>query len=419
VANFLHLGGRYGNNLARAVSPVFSVSPGSDANFPTTALYDSIQDLIWKASANTALALVFDQNLIAGGNLDTWPLVSPWFTTLTGTATVTQTSVGGEVVTGSAAKLTAGSGTAILAYPLTVVAGETLSVSLALRGDGANAARVQLYNRQSGHYWTGSAWQLSPTFVTQGSIPRTSAAYTTTTISALVETFLTCGTETPTVELRLASSAAAGIAYFDNVFAWPTATFLGVMAHNIDPVTALQWSSSTDGVTPHVRSTPTIVRPSLWSVEVASGGQGERYQHIVFQNPNGETPWIGELVLGQHLALARGPNYPLQTTLTFPQLRSYAASGAKRSAPLSLSERRSLQLSFRYGPKAEYQEARDRIFRATLGGHYPSVIVPDDSDAEVVMFGYIAPAWPVTQPFLNLWEADLVFEEEPHPVLTA
>jgi hypothetical protein len=433
MANLLHLGGRYMNNLARAVSPIFSLTPGSDANFPNTALYDSIQDVIWKASANTALAIVVDQNLIPGGNLDTWsaglpspltgPTAGPWFTILTGTATALQTSVAGEVVTGSAVKLTAGTGVAMLAIPLIVRAGETLTVTLALRGDGGNNARVQVYNRHSGNYFNGvSTWSSSSaTFVTAVNIPTSGAAYVTGTFTIPVESFLACGTETPTIELRLASSSAAGIAYFDNVFVWPSSTFLGVFGHNIDPGASLAWYGSQDGAATTLRTTPPPYKPSFYASD--AGGQSTvRYQHLVAANTNAGsgTPWMGELVLGQHLALARQANYPIQVTQQFPQLRSYSASGAKRSAPLSLYERRSLQLVFRYGPKSEYQEARDRIFRATMGGHYPSVIVPDDTDPEHVQFGYMSMPWgPVSQWIVNLWDAPLFHEEEPHPIITA
>jgi hypothetical protein len=122
-------------------------------------------------------------------------------------------------------------------------------------------------------------------------------------------------------------------------------------------------------------------------------------------------------VLGQSVTLLRNQEYGWRTAFMDPQLRDETDAGEMRASLLTEGQRRRLELSFQYNTTASMQEARDTIVRLTRNGAYPCVIVPDDSNAEVVIFGKLSnpdQTWSVDQDFLAHWSGSrMVFEESP------
>jgi hypothetical protein len=428
----LHLGGPLFNNVGRAAVPIFSVAPGADSRFPTTRLYDNFQHLIFQFSSNSSTpSIVVDQNFVVGGNMETLSAGVPtavgtggaWFKTTTGTATVAATVVAGEFQSGvQAVKITSGSGQGMLAVPILARANEVFRVSLGLRGDGVNAAMVQIYNRHNGKYYDGAAWQASAATTAATRVTNT---YATVTIDVATEVYGAVLTDVMTLEIRLLSTNAAGIAYFDNVFAWPKASFFSIHGHNIDLTGIWSWLDSDDGVTTGTaRGFFSLVKPSTYAVD-AGGGSLKRYQHLSGSAASASTPWIGEIVIGQADTMTRDPNNGWQMEMSVEQVRLTTGIGTKRGVllgpPVMGYERRPFRMKFFYTSASDYQQAQDYVFRRTMGGHYPSVWVPDTNHpTKDCRFGYILDSWgPINRPLTGMWEAGFDFAEEPFPLVTA
>ena len=69
-----------------------------------------------------------------------------------------------------------------------------------------------------------------------------------------------------------------------------------------------------------------------------------------------------------------------------------------------------------YSTQAEYKELRDTLYRLHQGGQYPVVLIPMDTEVDVVL-AVPAQDVEVRRDFLAVWSADMVFEELPHPIV--
>lgn len=408
-------GGQLVNNFGRGIA---TSSPAADPLYPLSALGDGDAGSPFRfGSLGFDPYIQIDTDYMLGsGDFEIWPGPDGWTQLNTGTGAITQeTSI---VANGaSAARLAAGTGTAVMYKDIQVPAGQTMQVWCVLYGGGAPAAnvRVQVQNLQTYQWLTGAgAWQASETEVAS----KNTTGYFATNLAFTVQSLLACGQDVVTIRIIVRNDVATSVGYADFLRLIPGVDFASVHGHNIDPgnvVTLVSDDSSTFG-TAVTRATFTKARPSFYAVLGAIVyARFWRIKIVGINAPASGAIYIGEPVLAQQLGLARGSNFPIRTDWQMPQARMRSASRRQYVYNWSRDHLRTVTFPFSYRNLAQHQEARDEIVRRTAGGLYPITIVPLDDDPETVIFGRIQGDWSSSQAQLNVREADLIIEEDPFP----
>lgn len=413
MANALWTGGPRLNLLSRANA----ITPSdSDATLgATTALYDGITSspAFKFGSRGADRAIVADLDALAGaGAFDSWSAGVPvGWTKLADTLTQENTI---KVAGASALKCTNGG-----AVTKTFVAktGEWRNHSGWLRGDGTanGVARVRIQNLQTFKYLqTDGTWATaSADILTQQS----ASGYTSATFTYQVESFLTCAAQDSVTLQVTYICSGSGSAYFDSMIDVPGVNLGAVFSHNIDPgiVPTLYWSDDNSAFTS--AGTATVYAPSFY-IALASILY-HRYWRMSFIGTNSSqtgTIQLSEYVLGQTIALRKGPHY-FQTEIVPTSTRVSQIPGHIWVTQLGSYDPRVLSLKFLLAdsaaPSAIYQEHRDELLRRVRMGVYDCVFIPLDSDAEVCVFGKIGDRKTFSQIDIAIWDADAVVLEQP------
>jgi hypothetical protein len=236
------------------------------------------------------------------------------------------------------------------------------------------------------------------------------------------------GRATVGVQIVAAGAANGQTFYWDEILIVPGINFVSVHGHNIQPsgliVTettgASYWHAPTSaaGGVPQfavgTRQTPYGYASSMWyepfptivCVPTGVWGSGVTRQ---------EVPYIGELVVGQALELARNPDYPFTIEYIEPNARMSAANGAQWVLPRGSWPTRKVTMSFAYGTDAQYQEARDQLYTMSRGGAYPLVLLPTETDSGEAIFGRLEDVTTFRRDSFAQRMAEFIVVEEPFP----
>jgi len=411
---------------ARAIT----LSPGVDATLPVSRLYDGYADSVCRQSANSANpSVVVDLAMLDSsggdnGNLDAWAAGVPtsWSVTATGGGSVAQTSVGGEVRTGSAAKLNKGAGTASLLKTYRVRAGQRLTVEAYVRIAAAGNIGLQLYNPVTKKYLTsGGAWQTAQAY---WATEAASAVYVQKTVPFTVEDFAANQSAITYLELSVVATAGAGgsdFAFVDDAFIWPTWNALVVAGHNIDAGMVTEARSSTDnfGASNVLEATMAMRQPAFHSYLAAPSSK--RWAKLAMtgtQSTQAGAVYAGELAVTYlETALSSG-SYEWELQFMDEQVRNTSQTGKVTAMPLMTDARRILRMSFKPRSDAAYREMRDDIVRRSRGGQWPLIIAPIDGE-DIVIHGRLDSSWRVVRLFLSQWGDDLTVSESPLPLVTS
>lgn len=411
---------------ARAIT----LSPGVDGNFPAVRLYDGYADgvCLWSANAANPYALVdlamLDSSGADNGNLDAWAggLPSGWAVTATGGGSVVQTSVAGEMRSGSAAKLNKGAGTASLLKTYRVRSGQRLTIEAYVRIAVGGNIGLQVYNPVTKKYLTsGGAWQTAQAY---WATEAASAVYVQKTIPFTVEDFAANQSAVTYLELSVVATAGAGgsdFAFVDDAFLWPTWNAVVVAGHNIEPGLVTEARSSTDnfGASNVLEATMSVRQPAFHSY--LSTPSTKRYVKLLMtgtQSAQAGAVYAGELVVTYLEAALSFGQYDWELQFMDEQVRNTSRAGKVFATPLMTDARRLLRMSFKPRNDAAYREMRDDIVRRSRGGQWPLVIVPTDGE-DIVIHGRMDSSWRVIRHFLNQWEDDLTVSESPLPLVTS
>jgi hypothetical protein len=407
---------------ARAIT----LSPGVDAIFPTSRLYDGYSDAVCRMSANAAnpsvvvdLAML-DANGADNGNLDTWSggLPTSWTIVTTGTGAVTQEAV--LVRSGSAMKLVKGTGTAKGIKTYRVRSGQRLTFELYARLVSAGGVgSFQLYNPVTKKYWTGAAWQTAQAYwSTEGG-----TAYAQKTTEVTVEDFVANQAAITYLELTCDDTSTNGL-LVEDVYVWPTWNAIVVAGHNIEPGMVTEARSSTDnfGASNVLEATMTVRRPSFYSY--LSTPSTKRWAKLALtgtQSAQGGAVYISELAVTYMETATVGPSDGMKVKYIPDQVRNSSQSGVVRAQKQS-DERRALQMTFdRVDPiyTTEAQEARDEILRRADFGVWPIIIAPLNALTDLVVHGRVTNAWEIVLLFNSVWQDDIYIEENPFGRVTS
>lgn len=423
----LVLSGAY-RNLFKSFPPTASVA--ADSVMPLSFAYDGDPGTPFRFGSNPGdVYLQGDLDLLAGlGRFEgTWSGGTPPGFTETNelNGTVTEETTGANVQEGSKSArfsvLDVGD-VARLEKDVTVVAGWWMALTLYAKNlSGSATLKVRIQNLFTEKYLTtGMAWSASA----QDALSTTvTGSFTQKTITFQVENFLAhLLAETATLRVQIYTTVAtAGVHEIavDSIYLIAGLDFASLHGHNLAPSVALELRSSSDPVTPFssnntLEATITKARPSCFAKLGAR--VYKRWWRMRF---NGANPsalgnvGLCEAVLGQARVLTQSQNYPLNTRLRMPQLRTETPAGREEVFRWGAEELIDATLRFSYKDLASYQEARDEIVRRSLMGAEMMILVPKDDDPEVCILGRVGNAIDAMEAFLNLRDAEIAVASMP------
>jgi hypothetical protein len=391
-----YLVGRYANHLTRLPAGNIAVS-SAHPEHPKDGLFDGRAIRPWRAvgAGTTYEYVTVDLNLNDNTGLEMWVGGVPagWSKATSGTGTVAETTVPGQAVSGSAARLGGGtSGVAILYRVFTAVSGEYMTLFGSMRGDGSVPARCRVYNTKTKNYLQpgGASWARTPSDL----FTESGASHVAKTVDFRVEPFSTTQSDTTLIRVELIVTGN-GFGYFDNWTWFPHVDFCGVFGHNLpaDLTANYNLNRSSDGYVAHEAHVADMhahqpsfytVLPtrlsSRWVRFLAFGGAGEGgFVHA---------PGIGELVIGQTRTFNRGPDHasrvPHELSADRAQARAETAAGDEYVFSRSSRERRTLRLPYS-GSDAFMANFLDEIHHRSENGEHPLVVVRDESLPDVIL----------------------------------
>lgn len=407
-----------GNLLARGTTTLATGT--TDSNYPLTNIYDGIPGTPWRAgAAASTFRIKVDGNLVGNGGLETWSdatTAGTWTESNTGTGAGVARE-GTTVNSGTyAALFTAGTGTpgASLYQDITVRSGEQISVSVALRGDGTGTMRASLRNLTTGYYLTTSGtWQAASTdFATRSS----SASYATTTKTPTVEAYSVTGADTCTLRLTIYINDASRTGYADDCYLWPYVDFASIHGHTLSNKHTVTLERSTDGSAWTSEGTMTVA-PGAFYLAITSASY--RYWSIAIADATALTaPQIGEAVLGQSVSLSQPWRHPTLAAAgegeAWPQVRLVSPGGSVYARRRLDRQTRSRALTWQHTDATTKEQLLDELWRRTLGGTTPVVLIPWDSEA-VCLYGRVDSDIAPSRVDSAIWQTSLTFLEEPGP----
>jgi hypothetical protein len=397
----------------------------ADALFPTSLLYDGRPSRPYRCSGAGITQFNVDGNAIANGSLDSWSAGAPtsWTEANIGPgADCVQTSVAGEFVAGSAAKLANdAAGSASMSQTFTVRSGQKRQLNIRMRGDGVTGtAAISLQNIQTGMYLTAAgAWQAAGAYLAT----RTTNTYLQTTINYTVEAYSVSQVFTPSLRITATNTGALpSNAYVDELYDYPAVDVVSVHGHNVDAVGdatfAPQFLSSTDNFVANqtTEATGFATQPAFYMLLAAP--VYKRYWRLSLPAANSSAVEIGELVIGQTYSLLQAPTYGAELGFMRDDVATESGAGEQHVYARTKQARRTLGLKFRFDSETKYRAARDEIFRRSGGRVNPLVIIPDTTLPDVI-FGRIDKSWKVTRSLAAYYDQnDLTVLESAFPIAT-
>lgn len=417
---FLYLPGTLANQAAHGRT-VITPTPAEDALFPKAHLVDGRADRLFKfGSTASQYDILMTLDRILNGNLDAWTSGSPdsWTKTIkAGDPTIVETTVAGEVVTGSAAKFSSDTtdDEAELTQDFNAVAGESLRVTGSMRGDGTQDARAQIINLTLGKYlksdgtWTTTATDL---------FTETGSSHAAKSLNFSVESYPIAQIRDMVIRLRLYAkgiAAAAHTAFWDDWFIFPAVDLFAILGHNITPGWTVQIRADASAV---LIDTMTVKKRAFFK-KLASV---ERRRNLTFRLiPNTAltnfAPQLTEAVIGNATTLTRKPGFSQQMERSerWPRIAPRGVTGELGSFLLADEAHIDPFVIEFFGPRSELDELLEKIWAFTRGGHEPIVFVPEDSLADVFM-GKLSELLSVRRRLdsVDLWVYSVEFEHLPY-----
>lgn len=415
--------GQYANLLEPRIDPTgllnTRITPtNEDANFTRGRLVDDNVGSAFRFSTAAATAdVLVDLNIVPNGDFESafvggLPYSSGW--SKSAGATVTRDTVNPQ--TGAGDMQVTGAITEYADVILPARSGEAWRFMFSGRGGPVvDTARIEIRNLATGSYLTsGGAWQAAAVdFLNVLGTTYGSAAASTT-----IQPFLTCLQDVVSIRVRFYAGVTAAL--YDDCFAWPGFDFMSVHGHTVTPFVVPTFRSGTTSAAGTVRATMTPLQPSFYTV-LGSVVRTDRWVMLRCTNASLDASplWIGELFIGQTTPLLRNPNYGYGEVWDDPQIRQSTPAGRQRVTSRTGGPRVGAELPFAYNSLASWQQARDEIMRRSRGGKYPIVLIPDDTDPEVCIYGRLVEGpFRSTREFMTYYTLDGSLAVAPDPMPT-
>jgi len=402
----------YYNLMARGVL----TSSSADALYPLVNVKDGDPSKPFKfGSAGADLEVKVDLSLLVGSNMDVWVASSPtgWTKTTTGSSTVTEDTV--IRVTGSSAAFFVLGGVAELRQNVVVRAGQKLALDCGVRVSTGVFGRVFIQNRSTGKWLnTSFAWQSAQTHCVRQA--DTSSGFVFPAVEIQVESFLSVGADTCQLQITLDQENGSGNVWFDDVYLTPLVDFFSIHGHNQDPGVPLLFESSDNNSSWVTKATVAPSKPSFYGR--LSALEDHRWWRLKYSGTPLAAIYYGEIILGQVETALRPQLYDWPTRYVFDQIRTETEAGNVRSYKKALDERRAVKLEFNPKAAADVAQLRDEWARRSFGGHYPMIVLPDDTDPSLALHCRMTDEVEIMREFLTVWSTDVVIAESGFPTVT-
>lgn len=402
--------GRYLNSITRVPSPSTSVfaAPAPmavDSLFPMSRLYDGFPSQPCRVSTATGgLEFQYDLQLIANGNFEAaFTGGLPGSTGWAKTAGATLTRSTNDVQEGSFSLMVAGTTANYAYYDWTVLPGEWLKVVGQIHaGTAGQTAKVQIQNLHTGKFLnTDGTWSAYAGTADDNLASTTAEAWTAIDEEFQVESIEACAGAIE-VTLRIYfyadTNGATGAPAYDAFALYPATDFVGVFGHNFRAHYDVDWQGSANGGQFVVATDKEqlVVRPDAF-YKVATSRYFDRTVALevdgTFPQIDISGAWIGELVVGQTITLSRRQDWGQEHVHVRPQLRSPAETGDMRAYLLSSSGSQGIRLAFHWNDETSFEEFRDLVMARSANGAYPIIVIPDDADPDVIVYGRPGLTW--------------------------
>ena len=411
--------------MTTAATPV----PSANSSFPIANLYDRIPSNPFMFGSGTSDAtLDFDLSIVTNGSFEAssstvtgWTNISVAGTAL---ATSTDSSLGTRALIVSASSALGDTGG--LTQILPVRASENMCLRITRHaGAAGSVARFRAQNTHTGSYlidttsaglvWSATATDLTTLATTSWAEYGSAGAPKTFTVEAMA----TGQPELATMSLKIqayviATSTGAQTALFDEIAVWPAWDFLAVCGHNLTPAISLSWqaktgtsASTSDGT---VVGTITAFPQAFYSL--AASSHTERFVRLKFNGTPASAIYLGEGILTMSKSPERTFDWGPELEIRETEIRSDVRSYRQTDRPV-----RRYKMNFVYPTSTSFVEARDKIMGASANGHFPIVLVPDTTEADVI-YGRVDPAWHTVRDLTAYFrESQLVLQEMALPTM--
>jgi hypothetical protein len=389
MADCLLLGGEYENNARYGTLTASS----TDSDFPLANLVDRIsgsQHRFSAAGADDYHSL--DQNQSLNGGFEETTFDEDWDDADVGAS---NTCVEEAVIVNGGSKscemqlATAGAGNkAARTQDRIVPAGQYRNVTVALYGDATIYGKARITVVELG--WTlksDGTWDETGAefFHTQQaaawSSPASPIEYRVPTVSDGRRINYTLRYEVLTED-----PSSTGTAYADDFYDWPSWDFVALIGtRNIGGMITLQLRESTDNFSGSdvLVASPTIYAPTCYHHE--SSRVTSRYMRVKYVGTNYEPIRIGELIVGQALALSKKFRQPLDVTHDWLQVE---ADGPWR-AVLADEPTRTFEADISWMTTAQWEQWRDEVLLVTQHGRWPVLLVVLDDEGDGACYGML------------------------------
>jgi hypothetical protein len=411
-----------------------------DSQFGLSGAYDGLPSKpVMFATNGTLIGIKFDARLVSNGDFEAafsggFPAAITTGWGLQGAPTITRNTT--EVQSGTGALQIGGVGGGdVVTFDCLCSPGDFLQITVAGRkktaGSG-NAAQVQVQNIVTGLWLSsGGAWIAGTTLFSNST-----AAYSSVTLSFQVESFDACQTEDVILRVYLWSGGGTlgtHDAVYDNFQIVPgvdivsvhgsgyTYTLGGVrLSQSLGQGTAVNVRTSPDDVTytafQNMTPKPTSFYKTFTRTYSFFWALVLNNAQLVPYSWGNIFPYLGEVFFGQTVTLQNGVDNGIKMKTIDPQLSSRTALGEARSVLLSSAPHRQVDLTFKWPGRAAFIESRDNIFRMNRNGAYPLMIVVDDTDPDMAIFGCPPGSdFDAVQKYKDWWTGELTVVEAPFP----
>lgn len=375
-----------GGNLLRRPSAVVTAT-SSHVSFPLTQIYDDDPSTVHRfASDASPLDYLADIGQVpTNGGFETafvGGLPAADWSKSAGATLVRNTT---SPRTGAACLEVQGGSANYSIFKFTVRPGEQFRLTVYSRNGGSGASKAILRNLYTGYELWGNGNWIPPNnneFHGNGT-----AAYVSTPTPLNVTTESPVGgPPTMTLQLELYGNDLSNPLY-DDVEILFGANAVAVFGHNhggitddssLSPGPILSWSDNGSAYT--VAKYLAATRPVYYGI--LSSVLYHRYWRLRL-NPLrafGDTPWTGELWLGNLVAATKGPAMGWKLRARYLQQRTAGLGGVTRQVfSLGEFEQHEIELPFNLESATQLLELYAGMFQATRGGAEPLVVVPNDS----------------------------------------
>ena len=371
-----------------AARGTLTVSPTADPLFLSPKLIDGYIDEFWSQDSIVADSYIrCDLNVNPFSGFEATPFSTGYTMTTANGGTVTLETGIKKAGAQSAKMATSGAGGTYAGIERRDQwrSGQKVRGSVSLYLGGGGPVKLEIRNLMTGNYLApGGTWQAAQIdyLTTSGS-----GAFEDKVFNFTVESWTACQGNLATVYCRAYMNTASGTGYVDEMCWWPEVNLVVLTSHNVDPITPVQWRSSTDNFGASDVLVVTVAPRAGVMYSYQSAGVTARYAGLKFVGTPLSKIRATEVVWGYGLETMLQLNWDFTHSAELKQVRTSKQSLAQQDFT---DEAASLSIDS-YPDDGTFDEFRNELLRRTDKGQ--TVIVIPHTTKDPILIGRRPKAW--------------------------